>query len=88
MTDPDNYPTPEDDYGPGDDWYDPDDDTEDEDEEWRPGQCDNCSGGDANGVTATGPLGPLYCACRIGQGAGLEDCRCGPIEDETEGAVA
>ena len=42
-------------------------------EEWRPGECDNCYGGDENGVTATGPLGPLYCACFIGQGADPED---------------
>lgn len=46
--------------------------------EWQPGECDNCYGGDENGVTATGPLGPLYCACFIGQGADEEDCRCGP----------
>lgn len=46
--------------------------------EWQPGDCDRCSGGDENGVTATGALGPLYCACRIGQGAADEDCVCGP----------
>jgi len=57
--------------------YDEDDELEDA-EEWRPGECDNCYGGDENGVTATGPLGPLYCACFIGQGADEEDCRCGP----------
>lgn len=51
-------------------------------EEWRPGECDNCSGGDEEGVTATGPLGNLYCACRIGQGADPEDCYCGPPNDE------
>jgi hypothetical protein len=55
------------------------DDYEDEEsEEWQPGECDNCSGGDENGITATGPLGPLYCACAIGQGAGPGDCVCGP----------
>ena len=58
--------------------YEPEDDTED----WQPGQCDNCSGGDEEGVTATGPLGNLYCACRIGQGADPEDCHCGPPNDE------
>lgn len=43
------------------------------DEEWRPGECDHCYG-----ETLNGPLGPIYCACAIGQGAGWEDCRCGP----------
>ncbi|MFJ6530869.1 hypothetical protein ACIQMZ_37185 [Streptomyces longwoodensis] len=75
MTDPDTYPTPEDYYAPEE--YD-DDDQEDA-QEWREGQCDNCSGGDAAGVTAEGPLGPLYCACKIGQGAeDPNDCTCGP----------
>ncbi|MEV7600018.1 hypothetical protein AB0O91_21820 [Kitasatospora sp. NPDC089797] len=49
-----------------------------DDGEWRPGECDHCSGGDGNGVTANGPLGTLYCACFIGQGAVPEDCVCGP----------
>jgi hypothetical protein len=96
MTDPDTYPTPEDDYQGYEDyedrpWADDDDDrmTEIADTEWRPGECDNCSGGDEDGVTATGPLGPLYCACRIGQGAPADECQCGPIEDEeTEAARA
>lgn len=59
-------------------YYEDDDDTPDA-QEWKPdqGECDNCSGGDANGVTATGPLGPLYCACFIGQGATEEECVCG-----------
>lgn len=43
------------------------------DGEWRPGECDNCWGD-----TIDGPLGPIHCACAIGQGAGDEDCRCGP----------
>ena len=60
--------------------YDEDDELED-DGEWREGECDNCTGGDENGVTATGPLGPLFCACFIGQGADEENCRCGPEED-------
>ena len=78
MNDPDTYPTPEQDY----DGYDDEDPmTEIADTEWQPGQCDNCSGGDDEGVTATGPLGPLYCACRIGQGAPAEECTCGPLED-------
>lgn len=81
MTDPDTYPTAEDEFrGYGDhedrEW-DYDEDQEDA-EEWKPGECDNCSGGDANGVTATGPLGALYCACKIGQGAPAEECQCGP----------
>lgn len=63
-------------YTDHDDYYD--DDQDDEAGEWEPGTCDNCSGGDENGITATGPLGPLYCACRIGQGADTENCRCGP----------
>lgn len=65
------------------DLYDEDDqdDNEVEDaEEWQPGECDRCSGGDENGVTSTGALGPLYCACRIGQGAEPQDCACGPEE--------
>ncbi|MFJ6386420.1 hypothetical protein ACIQJT_02305 [Streptomyces sp. NPDC091972] len=43
------------------------------DDEWKPGECDHCYG-----QTLDGPLGPIYCACAIGQGAGYEDCRCGP----------
>ena len=64
--------------------YDEDDlyDDPEDAEEWQPGECDNCSGGDENGVTATGPLGPLFCACFIGQGADEEDCRCGPLEND------
>jgi hypothetical protein len=58
-----------------------DDELEDA-EEWREGECDNCSGGDENGVTATGPLGDLYCACRIGQGAPEDECRCGDEDRE------
>ncbi|MGW2251369.1 hypothetical protein ACWCXH_14310 [Kitasatospora sp. NPDC001660] len=59
--------------------YEDDDFDEYEDDgEWQPGECDHCSGGDENGVTATGPLGSLYCACFIGQGAGPEGCVCGP----------
>lgn len=70
----------------GPDYLDHDDYADDdqaEAEEWQPGECDNCSGGDANGVTAVGPLGPLYCACRIGQGAeDATECRCGPLENQ------
>lgn len=29
-------------------------------DEWRPGECDNCYGGDENGITASGALGFLY----------------------------
>ncbi|MFJ2162549.1 hypothetical protein [Streptomyces sp. NPDC087856] len=43
------------------------------DGEWKPGECDHCYG-----ETIVGPLGPIYCACAIGQGAGWEECRCGP----------
>ncbi len=49
-----------------------------DDDEWQPGECDNCFGGDENGVTATGPLGDVFCACAIGQGAAEGECRCGP----------
>lgn len=45
-------------------YYDDDDDVP-EAQEWQAGECDNCSGGDANGVTATG------------QGATEEECVCG-----------
>jgi hypothetical protein len=65
-----------DDFG-DDTWGDEDDVSED----WQPGECDRCPGGDDRGVTATSPLGPLYCACRIGQGADPGDCTCGPISD-------
>lgn len=61
-----------------------DDEDEPGSEEWQPGECDNCSGGDENGVTATGPLGPVYCACFIGQGADEDECRCGPPADGEE----
>lgn len=64
-------------YTDHDDYMDDEDDQEDT-EEWRPGECDRCYGGDENGVTADGPLGPIFCACFIGQGANEEDCRCGP----------
>jgi hypothetical protein len=66
-------------YTDHDDYQDDEDD--DTADEWRPGECDNCYGGDEHGVTATGPLGPLYCACRIGQGADADTCRCGPPAD-------
>ena len=66
-------------YEHDDDAYDEDRAVQDDgDGEWREGQCDRCYGGDENAVTATGPLGPLYCACKIGQGADLENCYCGP----------
>lgn len=50
--------------------YEPD---EEDGEEWRPGQCDNCSGY----VPPAGTFAPA-CACAIGQGADEEDCTCGP----------
>lgn len=53
-----------------------DDYDEDESEDWQEGECDNCYG-----ETVDGPLGPIYCACAIGQGADPEDCRCGPPAD-------
>ncbi len=41
--------------------------------EWREGECDHCYG-----ETVNGPLGPIYCACAIGQGADPDECVCGP----------
>lgn len=65
-------------YTDHDDYMDDEDDDTPDAEEWQPGECDNCYGGDDNGVTADGPLGPIYCACFIGQGADEDNCRCGP----------
>ncbi|MEU1630859.1 hypothetical protein ABZ746_37575 [Streptomyces sp. NPDC020096] len=45
------------------------------DGEWQPGECDNCFG-----EPVEGPLGTIYCACAIGQGAPEGECRCGPEE--------
>lgn len=62
-----------------DDLYDDEDD--DASDEWQPGECDHCYGGDENGVTAVGTLGgAVYCACFIGQGAAEDECVCGPRE--------
>ena len=47
------------------------------DGEWQPGECDGCYG-----ETVDGPLGPIGCACAMGQGAADEDCRCGPPADD------
>lgn len=82
--DPDNYPTPEDDWYPDED----EDDSPEGDEEWKPGECDNCYGGDENGVTANSPFGPIYCACFIGQGAPEDECRCGPPANDQGAIVA
>ncbi|MFF2616382.1 hypothetical protein [Kitasatospora sp. NPDC058046] len=46
-------------------------------ENWVPGQCDHCSGGDPIET----PIGTLYCACQIGQGAAPENCACGLNQD-------
>ncbi|MFD5436621.1 hypothetical protein ACFWJ4_31285 [Kitasatospora sp. NPDC127067] len=54
------------------DEYDPE-----ESEDWQPGECDHCTGGEP----IESPLGLLYCACWIGQGADPENCVCGPDED-------
>ena len=50
----------------------------DDAEEWREGECDHCYG-----ETVDGPLGPIYCACAIGQGADEDDCLCGPPQEVT-----
>ena len=58
------------------DYDDPDDyldEYEDDAEEWREGECDRCYG-----ETVDGPLGPIYCACAIGQGASEDGCVCEP----------
>jgi len=60
-------------YGPDEDDFD-DEEFGEDDGEWQEGECDRCYGG----PPVTGPLGPLYCACEIGQGAAPEDCLCGP----------
>lgn len=46
-------------------------------EEWQEGECDHCYG-----ETVDGPLGPIYCACQIGQGADEDDCECGPPDGQ------
>lgn len=46
-------------------------------DEWQEGECDHCYG-----ETVDGPLGPIYCACEIGQGADEDNCVCGPPIDE------
>jgi hypothetical protein len=58
---------------------DEDFDEYEDDGEWQPdrGECDHCFGG----PPIEGPLGTLYCACEIGQGASAENCACGPEED-------
>jgi hypothetical protein len=43
-------------------------------DEWREGDCDNCSGFVPDPDDP--PMTPA-CACKIGQGAAAEDCRCG-----------
>lgn len=48
-------------------------------DDWRQGECDHCYG-----ETVTGPLGPVYCACAIGQGSDEEDCVCGPPATEEQ----
>lgn len=50
---------------------------DEESEDWQPGECDHCFGG----PPVEGPLGTLYCACEIGQGAPPEACACGPEGD-------
>ncbi|GAB7182173.1 hypothetical protein ATKI12_2004 [Kitasatospora sp. Ki12] len=46
-------------------------------EDWQPGECDHCPGGEP----VETPLGLIYCACQIGQGADPENCACGPDGD-------
>ncbi|MCX4754288.1 hypothetical protein [Kitasatospora purpeofusca] len=59
-----------DDYGH--DAYDPEDA-----EDWMPGACDHCPGGEPIET----PIGLLGCACLMGQGTGPIDCACGPDQD-------
>ncbi|MFF2074634.1 hypothetical protein ACFVXG_07745 [Kitasatospora sp. NPDC058162] len=56
---------------------DDEDDPDEDGEDWQPGRCDRCTGGDPIET----PIGLVYCACRIGQGADPENCACGPAED-------
>ncbi|MFJ9381918.1 hypothetical protein [Streptomyces sp. NPDC101455] len=42
-------------------------------DEWQPGECDHCYG-----ESVDGPLGPVHCACAMGQGAIDGHCVCGP----------
>ena len=51
--------------------------------EWQPGECDICSGG-----IVDGPLGPILCACAIGQGAPLNQCVCGPDSESVAASSA
>ncbi|MFJ4794813.1 hypothetical protein [Kitasatospora purpeofusca] len=57
--------------------YDPDEYTDEDPEDWQPGECDHCAGGEPIET----PIGLIHCACRIGQGADPEDCACGPDGD-------
>lgn len=56
-----------------DDYDDPDGYLDEPGDDWRQGECDRCYG-----ETVDGPLGPIYCACQIGQGASEDDCVCAP----------
>ena len=51
---------------------------EDDCDDWQQGECDHCYG-----ETVNGPLGPIHCACQIGQGADEDRCVCGPPQDVT-----
>ena len=53
--------------------------------EWRPGECDTCSG---RHVVTEGPFGPIVCACAIGQGAPLGQCVCGPDSEPVAASSA
>ena len=66
-------------YTDHDDYMDDEDEMQDA-EEWQEGDCDNCYG-DTGETTTNRPSGWTACACRIGQGASPEDCRCGPPAD-------
>lgn len=46
-------------------------------EDWQPGECDHCTGGEP----VETPIGLLGCACLMGQGAAPIDCACGPEQD-------
>lgn len=48
------------------------------------GVCDNCPG-TAPEPGTMGAITPV-CACALGQGAGPDECTCGPINDEEEAA--
>lgn len=69
---------------PDEDYY-----QDDDAEEWQPGTCDNCYGSTEEDLerAAKGPGLIPVCACAIGEGAPLGECRCGPPTAEEVAAL-